>query len=96
MCVASVNQYSGSFKYIPKKFQTEEVCLLAIQENSELIQFVHNKTNKVCLYALRKSLWSYEYIPHDISSELNHIVYVAKIALPQHKDDYYKEEMITL
>ena len=59
--------------YIPQKYQTRELCELAIKHGDMALPFIaeHFKTKELCELAVKKNGWSLEYVPEEYkTSEL--------------------------
>lgn len=51
VCLEAVKRYGEAFIYVPKEHRTEELCLKAVRDEGKLINYIKNKSEKVCLYA---------------------------------------------
>jgi hypothetical protein len=47
---------------LSEKDQTPELCLAAVQECGDALQYVKNKTPEICLAAVQTNWWSIEYV----------------------------------
>jgi hypothetical protein len=82
---------------VPKEFQTEEMCISAINKTHETIQFVANFTNKICNTIISKNGMNLKFIPPEFRSEeicwkaLRTSKYEALIFIPNQTHDMCME-----
>lgn len=55
----------NALEFVPEEAQTPELCLLAIQQNTGAIRYVHNQTEDLCMRALNLNTWPYIRNPTD-------------------------------
>ncbi len=80
-----------SLVLIPPALKTPEVCLAAVEENSEALEHVplELKTEKLCMLAVAKDGASIRFVPDDLKTELicqkavKH-TYLAILHIPKH------------
>jgi hypothetical protein len=44
-------------EHVPEEYQTHELCMIAIKNNSASLQFIHNQTENMCLEAFKHPQW---------------------------------------
>ena len=74
MCEASVNneEYGCalSFKSVPDKYKTEEMCELSVKRYGRNLELVPEemKTQKICELAVEQNEYALEYVPDDLKT----------------------------
>jgi len=72
---------------IPPEKQNDMLCKIAVSNNGYALRYVSNKTPEICLYAIRKTPWAWQYVKEEFKEEL----------LEEHKKsiiDYIAEKRI--
>jgi len=54
LSIIAVNRIPGNLKYVPEEFQTEALCLSAINGSPKVLQYIINQTISMCLNAVSK------------------------------------------
>jgi hypothetical protein len=65
MCIAAVKQNYNAFRFVPKRFQTREVCLLAVGVYGMNLYYVapENITLEICTAAIKQNKFARQYVP---------------------------------
>ena len=62
LALKRVKRNGLALKNIKKKDQTEEMCLMAVRQNEEALQYVKNQTEEMCLVAVSKNAWAFRHV----------------------------------
>lgn len=53
LCMISVYYNGESIKHVPRKYQTEELCTIAIIKNEFALEWIHEPTIKLCIINIK-------------------------------------------
>lgn len=62
ICIEAIKSNPNCIIFLDKKYQIEELYLLAVSKNSQVLNLIENQTEQICLTALKTNLFSYGYI----------------------------------
>ena len=62
MCLDSVQADWGQLAFVREDLQTNDLCLCAITQNANALQYVTNQTPEICLKAIKKDGYALRFV----------------------------------
>jgi hypothetical protein len=71
LCIEAVNTDINSIQYIPKEYQTYDMCLKIVKERGPLFQYINpeiEKYKELCVIVIENDFWNFSKIPFKYQS----------------------------